>query len=273
MGCNAENKLSSTDKLITYFNSKGRWQRFQNSSLIFGENLTTEVGKSLQFKPDNLKNTYRKVAHVFDTDSSITYFMYGLASSDSVLSELRVRSLRNADVVDDNLILQYSGENQLYHDYWFNENMMILYSRKSEHLTHYSYFLFEDGEVINKTLIPDTVFQVHRLLPEPGQRVKLSDGYYTTETRENKKETIATGRITKVFGGGKSCRTYMMIELDVPFQGYNFIQVNFSINSYTSVHGLLNDSLELRPIRCFEPSEWPIRDPVFLKKNIYIEYQ
>ena len=106
-----------------------------------------------------------------------------------------------------------------------------------------------------------------------GRRVQLADGYYNNETRENNKQIMASGKIVELFGGGKSCPIFMMIDLDTPYRGFQYLQANHYINAYTTIYGLASDSLELRMVECFEPSYWPVKEPVFLKKDIYLEYE
>jgi len=149
---------------------------------------------------------------------------------------------------------------------------MTFYTRKNQYLTHYSLYVLEEGQIINKTLIPDTIFGQHGLVSEIGLQIRLLDGYYTNEEKQDNRQTIATGKIIESFGGGKSCHIYSLVELDQTYKGFSFLQINYLINAYTNVYGLSSDSLILKPVECFEPSYWPVEEPVFLEEGIYIEY-
>ncbi|MEL6835004.1 MAG: hypothetical protein AAFP77_18550 [Bacteroidota bacterium] len=272
-GCTPENKLADTNDLVACFNSRGRWERFQNATLMYGEKITKEAGELLLFDTSEIDKIYRKAAHVFEADSNIVYYMYGVASSDSILSEWRVRSFRNNEMVSDALLLKFFEDDRHYHDYWFDGNQMTLSTRKVGGLRYHTYFHFEHGEVINDTTIIVPVFKSKVLWPDLGRKVLLSNRNHNNEEQDYKAEIILKGTSSKFFGGGKSCPRYMIVELDTPYKGFQFIQTNSYINQYTSIYGLVNDSLELRMIECFEPSYWPVQEPVFLERDIYLEYQ
>jgi len=60
-----EHPPNKTADLISYFNAKGRYNRFANASLMFGEQLTPSAKKVLQFDTLSEQYIYRKAAHVF----------------------------------------------------------------------------------------------------------------------------------------------------------------------------------------------------------------
>ncbi|MCI4670515.1 MAG: hypothetical protein MRZ79_20430 [Bacteroidia bacterium] len=274
-GCQKNDKPSSIQELESYFNSKGRWNRFENSTLMFGESISKNAVNLLKFDEKESHKLYRKAAYKFEEDDEIVYFVYGVASSELTLSELRIRSFKNDSLVDDELIINYSKDNNLIHDYYFDDDMMVISSRDEKNKFHYSYFLFSQGVITNKTMTSDTIFSEQEIKPELGRKVILSVGFHDAERGQNVKDRIAAGRVLKTFGGSKTCSRYMIIELDLPYKGYDLVQVEYSLNSFSDLHGLHSDSIRQwqADTRCFEPSTWPIEEPKLLKEDVFVEYE
>ncbi|MEO0727945.1 MAG: hypothetical protein AAFZ63_25590 [Bacteroidota bacterium] len=95
------------EELADHFNSKGRYARFVNSSLLFGDTLTLSQSALLKFDSTLLhEKIYRKAAYqIYSDPDSIIYFMYGLSRQESVLDEVRIRSFKRDSLLGDFLII------------------------------------------------------------------------------------------------------------------------------------------------------------------------
>ncbi len=273
-----EEAINNTTDLIAFFNKKGKYPRFKNSDLIFGDSVNTWVKELLQFdesgKIKASDKIFRKSAYVFeDKTDTLIYFMYGYSRQDSILDELRMRSFKNDSLIDDFLIIDFLKYPNVSYNYQINEDVLIVVSTKGLDKTHHSFIQLIDGRMSDCTIVPDTIFRRQDYMPIIGQKVRIYDNFKTKKLVLDEKEYPLTGTIVKGYGGGKSCTAYMMIQIKkAPNLKYEYLQTEQNINNQVSLYGLRNDSLELREQYCFDPSYWPVDEPVLIKSPVYIEY-
>ncbi|MEM9525870.1 MAG: hypothetical protein AAGA31_04625, partial [Bacteroidota bacterium] len=97
VSCKQEKEALSVDsisKLKVYFNSSKRAQRFSNEHFWARDTIANEIRNNYFKSSDNNNSVrlFRISSPKIKKDTNYAYFMYGLASSDNFLSQIRIRS-------------------------------------------------------------------------------------------------------------------------------------------------------------------------------------
>lgn len=241
-GCGATGEVENNKDLVEYFNGKGRYPRFTNSELIFGDTINAEKRKVL--KLDSIGNEvriYRKAAYRITADpDAFIYFMYGLSKEDAILNEVRIRSFKRDTLIGDYLIISLDKDRSIIYDYWFEEPTLIVEARNASKAKHYSYYRFLEGQIINTTFVPDTLFRRTDLIPESGTMVRIYDDFDDKLLRIGDQRISVRGKIIQRFRG-EDCRDHMIVELLDSLLGYKFLLVDYQLSATTSLSGLQND--------------------------------
>jgi hypothetical protein len=274
LGCDARVSVESYKDLVEYFNGKGRYPRFENSELIFGDTINAEKRRILKFDSiGNAVRIYRKAAYRSKDDpDAIVYFMYGLSKEDAILNEVRIRSFKRDTLIGDYLIINLDKDRSIIYDYWFEEPTLIVEARNTSKATHYSYFRFHEGQIVNTTFVPDTLFRRTDLVPELGSMVRIYDDFGDKLLRIGDQEINVRGKIIQRFRG-EDCRDHMIVELIDSLLGYKFLLVDYQLNATTSVSGLQNDRLIEGREACLKTSGKPESEAEKIKEKAYIDYE
>lgn len=274
LNCNSlENKVQNKHDLVDFFNSKGRYDRFTNSNLNFGESLNSSVKGILLLDSNSKIKYYRNCAFSkTNGDKTINYFIYGTSVSDSLVSQLRIRSLKNKTLIDDKLIFDFNKKSNLSFDYWVGDNILRFYSRKENGKAHFSEFLLNEGLITNIPFIPDSIFRRLDYIPVAGQKVRIFDDFSSKKLEINGIKSSMTGTITRLYGS--KCGFYMIIRLDKnDLVSDSFVATSNVINNSTELFKLNNDQTEERTDICFIDGSWPVEEPVLIKNKVYIEFK
>ena len=274
LGCEATVKEEKLKDLFEYFNGKGRYPRFTNSELIFGDTINAEKRKVL--KLDSIGNEvriYRKAAYRITADpDAIIYFMYGLSKEDAILNEVRIRSFKRDTLIGDYLIINLDKDRSIIYDYWFEEPTLIVEAKNTSKAKHYSYYRLHGGQIINTTFVPDTLFRRTVLFPELGTMVRIYDDFDDKVLRIGDQEISVRGKIIQRFRG-EDCRDHMIVELADSLLGYKFLLVDYQLNATTSLSGLQNDRLVEGREACLKTSGRPEGEAEEIKEKAYIDYE
>lgn len=256
---------------IDSYNSGKKLERFTNTNLLF-RGMLDEWNCKILFNriQDNCNNIYRKSVYEFLGDSC-EYYMYGISKNDSLALELRIRSFCNGSFVSDYLIIDFEKRNGIFFDYSFNSNVMVLCSAK-DGWTHHSYYKFINGNIINETLIPDTIFNKQNQIPDAGRRVRIFNDFELNKMNYDGVIFELTGIITKLFRG-KGYIDNMIIRLDTArFLNSRYIQTGMVVNSETTMSRVKSDSLVILKNYDLKQCVWPIYEPEFLLSDVVVEY-
>ncbi|WP_020538972.1 hypothetical protein [Lewinella cohaerens] len=271
LGCETKTEIYNHEDVVEYFNSKGRYPRFVNSDLLFGDTIGAEIKKILEFDPKD--RVYRKAAYQLKNDQdAIIYFMYGLSRIEPMLSQVRIRSFKRDSLAGDFLIIDLDKDSSISYDYWFDEPMLIVEARNKLDETHYSYYRFYEGQIINTTFVPDTIFKKTDLMPRLGSIVQIYDEFNDKLLRIGDQEESTSGKIIKMFRG-EDCREHMILALTDSLLGYKYLLVDYQFDATTSISGLQNDSLIEGREACLKISAKPPGEIQWLKEKAYIDYQ
>ncbi len=274
LSCNSlENKVQNKQVLVDYFNSKGRYERFTNCNLNFGESLNSKIQGLLLLDSNSKIKYYRNCAFSkISGNDTINYFIYGTSVSDSFVSQLRIRSLKNKILTDDQLIFDFNKKSNLSFDYWVDDNMIRFYSRMENGKAHYSEFQLNEGLITNISFIPDSIYRRLDYIPEAGQKVRIFDDFSSKKVEINGIKSSMTGIITNLYGS--KCGFYMIIHLDKnDLVSDSFVATSNVINNHTELFKLNNDQTEERTNLCITNGSWPIEEPVLIKDKVYIEFK
>lgn len=220
-----------------------------------------------------LNKIYRKSAFKIIEEKDTSYgFIYGISSDRVSLDELRIKVCDTNRVLNDTLLiskLQFAANR---YDYTLDNNLLTVIAYNSKKETHKTYYTISRGALINETFIPNTIFKRQDLRPDRGRRVIIYDNFENKTVSINGKSTKLTGKIHKFYGSGKSCPSYMMIKLDnKQIIKSGFVQVRDVIYNTSTLHELKNSDLIISK-DCFSDAYFPKEEPIFLKKQVYIEY-
>jgi hypothetical protein len=274
LSCNSiENKVQNKQVLVDYFNSKGRYDRFTNCNLNFGESLNSKVKGLLLLDSNSKIKYYRSCAFSkISVEDTINYFIYGTSVSDSFVSQLRIRSLKNKILTDDQLIFDFNKKSNLSFDYRVDDNMIRFYSRMENGKAHYSEFLLNEGLITNISFIPESIYRRLDFIPKIGQKVRIYDDFSSKKVEINGIKSSMTGIITQQYGD--KCGFYMIIRLDKnDLVSDPFVATSNVINNPTQLFKLINDQTEERTNLCITNGSWPIEEPVLIKNKVYIEFK
>lgn len=274
LSCNSsENKVQNKQVLVDYFNSKGRYDRFTNCNLNFGESLNSKVKGLLLLDSNSKIKYYRNCAFSkINGDETINYFIYGTSVSDSLVSQLRIRSLKNKTLIDDKLIFDFNKKSNLSFDYWVDDNIIRFYSRMENGKAHYSEFQLNKGQITNISFIPDSIYRRLDYIPEVGQKVRIFEDFSSKKLEINGITSTMTGTINQHYGD--KCGFYIIIRLDKnDLVSDSFVATSNVINNSTELFKLNNDQTEERTDICFIDGSWPVEEPVLIKNKVYIEFK
>ncbi len=274
LSCNSsENKVQNKQVLVDYFNSKGRYDRFTNCNLNFGESLNSKVKGLLLLDSNSKIKYYRNCAFSkISGEDTINYFMYGTSVSDSLVSQLRIRSLKNKTLIDDKLIFDFNKKSNLSFDYWVDDNILRFYSRMGNGKAHYSEFRLNKGLITNISFIPDSIYRRLDYIPKVGQKVRIYDDFSSKKVEINGIKSTMTGTITQHYGD--KCGFYIIIRLDKnELLSDSFVTTSSVINNPTKLFKLKNDQTEERTNICLTNGSWPVEEPVLIKDKVYIEFK
>lgn len=279
-GCNSITSIKSfgdVSDIVEEYNSGNKSQRFKNSKMYFRNTLTLNEKERLSFKANNenaVKTQFFKMSAYIrnEEDGMIGYFLYGTSKKDSILSEFRIRSLQNGKIIEDFLIVDLLSNKDLSYDYQIDKDNLVLKAQNRKGETHHSIFCLKSGELINKTIIPDTIFRRQDLEPDQGRRVVIFTDFQSKTLKIQDEDIIVTGVIEKKYRG-VDCLIKMIIKLDDnPSMSFNYIQTASVVNNLSDLHGLESDVLIQVEDQCLKIAHQPKTDPEFILSNVYVEY-
>ncbi|MEL6656138.1 MAG: hypothetical protein AAFP77_13295 [Bacteroidota bacterium] len=279
ISCNMQPSVEVVyQELADHFNSKGRYARFVNSSLLFGDTLTLSQSALLKFDSTRLhEKFYRKAAYqIYGDPDSIIYFMYGLSRQESILDEVRIRSFKRDSLRGDFLIIDLDkypavSYDYRYDDYLYDDPVLIVQSMNEVKETHYSFYAFREGAMINETIVPDTIFKRHDLLPSYDQGVKVYDDFKNKTLTIGDQQLKVKGRITEAFRG-EDCQTHIIVRLDKDLSGFRYIYFDERLSDVSNLYGLHSDSLIEGKEACLKVSGKPYEELTMIKEEVYFEY-
>lgn len=256
------------------FNAPGRFPRFKNSQLIFGDTLDVTSRSRLKLTGKN-KTFYRKAAYHEVNNDSVVYFMYGVSEVGAMLKEIRIRSMLHDTVLDDQVFIDYHKGDGLSYDYTFSHDEFVVIARNVEQQTHSSLFQLNAGEILDKTFIPDSIFRRQDLYPDLNKLVNIYDDFAAKTLNSPNESRQVKGKITS-FLCDDDCREFMIIDLlGDEFANYPFLLVERSIFNTTSVYGAKSteSTMSHTPcIRCGRPRILS-EGKQLLVELAYIEYR
>ncbi|MEM7297510.1 MAG: hypothetical protein AAF391_04505 [Bacteroidota bacterium] len=279
ISCDTQPTTGVHDELITFFNSEGRYPRFTNSRLIFGDTISVEQRMLLQFDTEQVgKSIYRKAAYTFpnSADPSI-YFIYGVSKKDAVLHQVRIRSFRGDSLIGDFLIIDLDKHPSLTYDYWYDDHLydeptIVVQAMNRAKASHHSFYSFQHGQIINTTIVPDTIFRRRDMLASFGQRISIYDDFKNKTLTIGKKEIKAEGRLTQYFRG-EDCSNHIIVQLDDTVMGYEYIYFDETLSDVAALHGLQSDSLIQGKEACLKGSAKPYSELTLLKEKVFFDYR
>lgn len=278
--CDTQPSLSNHQDLVDFFNDKGKYPRFTNSSLNFGDTIDLSIKNLLQFNLGRFNDKiYRKAAYQFvDDQESISYFMYGLSKEEFTLDEVRIRSFKYDSLIGDFLLIDlYKNKSlnydYLYDDYQYDEPTLVVKAMNSLKETHYSFYSFYQGRIINNTIVPDTIFRRHDLLSKTGQKIMIYDDFDSKTLTIGNEKTIVTGSIKRLFRG-EDCEKHLIVQLNKKLLGFSYLYLDEKISDMSSLYGLETDSLIEGREACLKVSGKPFSERKLIQEEVvYIDYK
>lgn len=279
ISCDSQSEAILNHKnLANLFNSAKRYPRFINTNLIFGDTINLHQKVLLHFHTTWLKEKiYSKAAYqISNGNDSIIYFMYGLSKEEKVLNELRIRSFRKDSFLGDFLIVDLDKDHSLNYDYWYEDYLfdhpaLVVQAMNDSEETHYSFYLFYQGKMIDKTIVPDTIFRRDDIIPSNGQAVKVYDDFQSKTLTIRDKKNEVSGRISQVFRG-EDCSRHIIVELDDSLLDFRYIYFDETLSDISNLYGLQSDSLMDGKEACLKESAKPLSELILIKEKVYIDY-
>ena len=158
---NSPNEIDSRSDIYNYFNSFPKVLKFENSSLFYGEALSDSIKQMLMFgNADNNRQYHAKGAFELKGLQNTTFFIYGVSDKmKNEMKEIRIRSFRGENLIDDNKILNIQNdiaENYIYYPTFLIKTIKTNESGK-QNIGYYK--ALEDGTLENLSMLPDSTFE------------------------------------------------------------------------------------------------------------------
>ena len=265
--------INSIEELKEYFLQTKKIQRFSNTHLWVRDTVSDQVRRKFfnQEEIDDYKFLFRITSIKFYTDTTSTYFLYGLANKFDIVEQIRVRSYREEKLIEDLPAWQTDTYTDHF-NYWF-ENQELVFLRGNTRGTNHKYFLLKDGQIVDNNIIPDSLFRRQDYIPELERKVRLLTDFSDKKVNVNSEKFSLTGRLMKYIGGGKGCDKFILVELDNSILNkFTHILIRPVINRMSSIYGLRNEKL-IRKEQCDERVFWPADSIFEFQEQVYIEYQ
>ena len=252
-----ETKISSLTEMYQQFTDKGRIHKFENSALMFGTETINFVDLKHSFQMDTIQlseekqSIYRKGAFKLkDVNDSTTVFKYGLAKN-SKIEELRFRTFRDGNFIEDKAIVKFGNNAQIDYDYYVLDDLIYVIGTNEEDEKHYTFYRIFLGNINQISFTPDTLFQKEKPF-QYGQFLNKEVVIYNNfESKEFEIDGTVKGRLTgKVIGkyGGKEIGFYEVVKLNPnDIFNENLIYVAFSTNEIhfpKSLHSITQSELD-----------------------------
>lgn len=269
--------IDDVSDIVEDYNRGSKSQKFNNSKMRFRDRLTVKEKKRLSFKANNENvmepQFFKMNAYIQNENDSLTgYFLYGISWKESILSEFRIRSLRGGKIIEDFLIVDLLDNKEVSYDYQVNKGNLVLEAQNGKGETHHSIFYLKNGEIINRTIIPDTIFRRQDLQPDKGQRVLIYTDFQSKTLKIRDEEITVTGVIEEKYRGS-NCSINMIIKMDEnPSIDLNYIQTASIVNNLSDLYGLKSNVLIQIEDQCLKIAHEPRIDPEFILSNVYVEY-
>lgn len=270
-------EINSIEELKEYFLQTKQAQRFSNTHLWVRDTVNDQVRRKFfnLNKVDDYNFLFRIKSIEFYQNSNSTYFLYGLANRFDVLEQIRVRSYQGDELMEDLSVLQVDSDtysSNSYFDYWFEGQELVLL-RKNINGTNHQYFQLNDGQIMNKSIIPDSLFRRQDYIPDLERRVRILNDFSDKKVSINNEKFALTGKLKKYIGGGKGCSSFILVELDkMIFNKFTHVLIRPVINRMSSISGL-KDAKLIRKKQCDERVYWPADSIFEFQEQVYIEYQ
>lgn len=270
VSCEEPPKAWTHEGLILHFNSKGRYARFSNSQLIFGDSVGQGIKEKLGLDSADNK-IYRKAAHTYYAEAdSFIYYMYGVAVSDSVMKEVRIRTYKNRNFISDFQIIDLLKDEIIAYDYEFLDNEIIIVAANPSRRTHRTHLSIEDGYVVDHTIIPDTIYRRQDYGFVKGDEVRIYNDFATRTLKLEDRPYVLEGQVVEVYKE-RGFRPKMIVELNGDeLLGYKYLGLGSYRNRTSKLDGLTNPTLII-------PSGYPeymveLREPPHpLRIRAYVE--
>ncbi|MEO1518102.1 MAG: hypothetical protein AAFV95_23985 [Bacteroidota bacterium] len=224
-----------------YFNAAGKSLYPHNARIGFGKEAipSSMLSQALLFNNvpgDETTNLHRKICTTESSDGeAIHYFHYGIIR-DNALEQLRVRSIRNGQLIDDVAILKVDSSKQHFRFDYFILDHIQLTAKTADGQVASQFFRCAEGRI--RPLYPLLPF----VADPPPRAFAINDQvvmYNLPATKElqlpgGQGKVKLTGRIVD-FYGGKGYGNFALVEID-PTPGVPEKYVGLSAK-YQTNHG------------------------------------
>lgn len=272
ISCDLGLRTETHSQVFEEFNRKGKYPRFRNSNLLIGNKVDYRIRKYLMLDTIDAE-IYRISAQKTGNETElIRYYIYGLARQDSILSEVRIKSFKGNLEIGDYQIIGLENHTEIDYDYWIDESILTVQAMNGSKETHYSYYRFDEGQIINTTVIPDTIFRRQDLLPEIGVMIKIYDDFEERKLKITDQRKDIEGKIIQCFRG-EDCGQYMIVKLTEEILNYSFLLIDCQVNRMTSIKGLESDSLIEGLESCLKSAAKTLDEPQLIHENAYVSYR
>lgn len=274
-------ELSKHTEVVKAINTSKKVERFKNADLIFGKQMNPELLTFLgldSFKSNKGVKYFSKSAfEVINGGNRCIYYLYGTSMADGLLHQLRLHCYRNDVFTDDYLVHEFPTYSDLKYDYFMNDiDTSLTFIVRKGKATHHTHFLLREGELINKTFIPDSIIRRQDYIPTVGQKIRILTDFKTRQITMNGQQIEMFGTIAKLFGpwkGGR--RPHMIIKLDnKSYMPGALVSTDLCINRTSSLYKLENDKMKQVEDEWSANGfhDWPAIEPTLLINEVYIEY-
>lgn len=254
------------------FNKARRYPRFKNTKLIIGNVLNEEHKKLLTLDTIEAQIYSISAQKLYLDLGVISYYMYGISREDSILSEVRIKSFKKDQEIGEFQIIDFDKDKKLVYDYWIDGATLTVKAMNEKGQSHYTYYKYHKGKMLNTNSIPDTIFRRHDLYPEIGRRVRIYDDFVEKLLQIGNEKVQLEGEIVQCFRG-EDCKNYMIVALDKKMGDYHFVLADCQMTRMTSVAGIKTDSLVEGKEACLKTSTKPFSTPKLIHKQVYIDYK
>lgn len=255
--------------LVEYFNSRKKYERFENVSLIFGNKIDEKECAILFYdKKYECELIYSKSAYEFKEDSC-EYFMYGVSKENNLLDELRMRSLKNGVVIDDQLLIKFDLSNNIFYDYITYESEIIISRKREKNEVHYSFFRFDNGEIFEETIIPDTIWRKEYGILK-GNRIRVFDDFNTKTVSISGERVELSGKIENSYRG-EGCYYYALAEIDQKTHfDHSYFIITINDHGRTNLSFLKSNEL-ISEEYCMKGGMNPKSTPLLITEKVFFE--
>ena len=273
--------IQSIEELHDWFKESKKLLKFQNSEFRFIEKQIPheQLMSILKFDTNSLLTenieVFGKGAFKIESEEktdSIYFFKYAVVN-DSIVKQLRIRSMNEDEFIDDQPIINFDNSKDIKKDYFISEEFIYAVAYNKLGGRHHTFFKYQNGLIKQISYTPDSIFYRDEIIDYEKKKIVIYNDF------KEKKLRLDSGKIGKLEGevinsyGGKGYGVYLIVKLDNnELFNNNFISITRNGLGWPKDLYLLKNAKIRKKEGAVGPISIPNEKETLLLKDVFIEF-